>query len=121
MLQISREGIIQLSRGDDCEMPLFINSGKISEPIRYELEKHPETVVYVSVMEPNRYFEQGFIRKIYSKDTWTLNEFGDLVVKFTSEDTRYVPPGKYYYEIKVDLEGKGVVNTVIPSTEFWIR
>lgn len=121
MLNISKEGIVQLSRGDSCEMPLFINAGSATVPVRYELSKHPQTTVYVSVMEPNSYFEQGFIRKIYSKNNWRLNENGDLLVSFVPEDTRYVPPGKYYYEIKVDLEGRGIVNTIIPMTEFWIR
>lgn len=121
MLTVSRDGIIQLSRGDSCDLPLFINAGTATEPIRFDMREHENTVVYVSVMEPNRYFEQGFVRKVYSKDNWKINENGDLVVQFTPEDTRFVPPGKYYYEIKIDLEGKGVVNTVVQTTEFWIR
>ena len=52
-------------------------------------------------------FENGFIRKIYNKDNWLLNENGDLIVSFFPEETRYISPGKYFYEVKVDLEGKG--------------
>ena len=121
MLLISKDGIIQLSRGDSCEMPLFINKGTPLEPIRYELSENPNTVIYISVMEPNSYFENGFIRKIYNKDNWLLNENGDLIVSFFPEETRYISPGKYFYEVKVDLEGKGIINTIIQKTEFWIK
>lgn len=121
MLTISRDGIIQLSRGDYCQMPLFINAGSATEPVRFELSKHPTSVVYVSVMEPNSIFERGFIRKMYTKDNWTLNEYGDLLVTFTHEDTRFTAPGKYYYEVKIDVDGNGDINTLIQATEFWIR
>ena len=66
MLKISDNKIIILSRGDNCSMPLFINAGTQLEPIRYDLRKHPETVIYFSLMQPNQYFENGCLRKMYS-------------------------------------------------------
>lgn len=120
MFNISKDGIIRLSRGDSCKMPLFINKGNELEPIRYELSKNPQTVVYLSIMQPNQYFENGCIRKMYTKDNWQLNDFGDLIVSLEPKDTIYLVPGKYYYEIKVDLEGLNQVNTIIQKTEFWV-
>ena len=114
MLTISQDGIIALSRGDSCTIPLFINSGSAAVPVRFQLSENPDAVVYLSIMEPNHYFEQGFIKKLYNKNNWVLNENGDLLVEFTPKDTMYVVPGKYFYEIKIDLTGQGTnINTII--------
>lgn len=43
MFSISKNGIIELSRGDNIEIPLFINKGTPLEPIRYDLIKYPNT------------------------------------------------------------------------------
>lgn len=122
MLSISQNKIISLSRGDSCKMPLFINNGTAIAPIRYNLNDHKEAVIYFSLMEPNRYFEQGFVKRVYNKDNWNLTKQGDLIIEFTPQDTMYIMPGKYFYEIKADLDGTGNnINTIIQKTEFWIR
>ena len=43
-------------------------------------------------------------------------ENGDVIVKLDSDDTLRLLPGKYYYEIKLNLYNNGVyeVNTIIP-------
>ena len=121
MLRISNDGIITLSRGDNCSMPLFINRGTDLEPIRYDLRQHPETVIYFSLMQPNQYFENGCLRKMYSSQNWVVNDNGDLVISFIPKDTIYLMPGKYFYEVKADLTGNGYINTVIQKTEFYIQ
>lgn len=121
MLRISDNGIITLSRGDNCEMPLFINAGTDLEPIRYDLNKNNKTVIYFSLMQPNQYFENGCLRKMYSKENWNINDNGDLVISFIPRETQYLMPGKYFYEIKADLNGEGYINTIIQKTEFYIQ
>ena len=130
MLRISNDGIITLSRGDNCQMPLFINAGNDLEPVRYDLTKNDRTVVYFSLMQPNQYFENGCLRKMYSKENslknnnnnlWKINEYGDLVIYFEPRDTLHLMPGKYFYEIKADLNGDGIINTIIQKTEFYIQ
>ena len=69
-------------------------------------------------MIPGQYFENAIIRKKYTKDD--ANEFGDVIIKFTPEDTIYLDPGKYFYEVKAILED-GSVNTLIQKTEFWLQ
>ena len=115
MLRISNDGIITLSRGDNCEMPLFINMGTDLEPLRYDLRKdeNKDTIIYFSLMQPNQYFENGCLRKMYSSKNWNINEYGDLIVSFTPKDTMYLMPGKYFYEVKADLTNKGYINTII--------
>lgn len=121
MFNISKDGIIRLSRGDSCKMPLFINAGTELNPLRYNLHEHEATVIYLSIMQPNQYFENGCVRKIFSKlNNWEINEFGDLIISIEPDDTMYLLPGKYFYEIKVDLEGTNQVNTIIQKKEFWI-
>ena len=124
MFNLSRDGIIRLSRGDSCKMPLFINQGTALQPIRYNLndEDKQDTVIYLSIMQPNQYFENGCVRKIFSKKSgWTLTDFGDLVIIIEPKDTQFLMPGKYFYEIKADLQGNNQVNTIIQKKEFWIQ
>ena len=110
MFTISRNGIIELSRGDNVDIPLFINKGTPLEPIRYNLFENSKTQIYFGLMIPGQYFENAIIRKKYTKDD--ANEFGDVIIKFTPEDTIYLDPGKYFYEVKAILED-GSVNTLI--------
>lgn len=122
MFNISRDGIIRLTRGDSCKMPLFINKGTELKPIRYNLRENDKSVIYLSVMQPNQYFENGCIRKVFSKENnWELNDLGDLIISIEPIDTVYLLPGKYFYEIKIDLNGDNQVNTIIQKTEFWVQ
>lgn len=117
MFQIADNGIIKLSRGDNVEMPLFINRGTKLVPIRYDLRDNSDTEVYFGLMLPGQQFESALLRKKYTKED--SNEHGDVVIKFTPEDTIYLDPGKYFYEIKAILQN-GDINTIISKTEFYI-
>ena len=112
--------IIQLTRGDSVRYPLFINAGSDMNIVRYEL--HDNDRVYFALMEPNQPFECALVKQIYSKDD--LNDYGDIVIKLTPDDTAALIPGKYYYQIKLRkyiAENDYEVITVIDKTEFWIQ
>lgn len=124
MIDLSRNGIIEVNRGDSFELPLFINQGTDITPIRYNM-KNSNSEVYVGVMEPNQPFERAVIRKKYTKDD--VNENGDIIVKFSSNDTVCLLPGKYYYQIKIKLYNNYDnnkedcnINTIVPMTQFII-
>lgn len=124
MIDLSRNGIIEVNRGDSFELPLFINQGTDITPIRYNM-KDSNSEVYVGVMEPNQPFERAIIRKKYTKDD--VNENGDIVIKFSSNDTVCLLPGKYYYQIKIKLYNNYDnnkedynINTIVPMTQFII-
>ena len=105
-------------------MPLFINQGTALYPIRYNLNDvdKQDTVIYLSIMQPNQYFENGCVRKMFSKKSgWTLTDAGDLIITIEPKDTQFLMPGKYFYEIKADLQGNNQVNTIIQKKEFWIQ
>lgn len=118
MFSISNNGFISLTRGDSFTVPLFINRGTVFHPVRYYIADNPNAAVYLGVMEPNQPFERATIRKKYTS-TSPVNENGDLIVEFTPNDTQYLFPGKYYYEVKVKLSD-GNIDTIIPETEFFI-
>ena len=124
MIDLSRNGIIEVNRGDSFELPLFINQGTDITPIRYNM-KTSNSEVYVGVMEPNQPFERAIIRKKYTKND--VNENGDIVVKFSSNDTVCLLPGKYYYQVKIKLYNNYDnnkedcnINTIVPMTQFII-
>lgn len=118
MVHISNNGFVRLTRGDSMAFPLFINRGTVTSPVRYEIANHPEAHVYFGVMEPNQPFEEALIRKTYNSDSYITQE-GDLVIILEPKDTLNVLPGKYFYSVKVDY-GDGTIDTIIPSTEFYI-
>ena len=103
MLDINRtNGIISLVRGDNATFPLFINTGTSLEPVRFDLRYNPGSELYLGVCQPNERFEDAIIRKKYTgADLFNFNSNGDLMVEFTTEDTEYLLPGVYYYEIKL--------------------
>jgi len=122
MFNMSKNGIITMTRGDSVNFPIFINANDKTDPVRYDLQDFDK--VYFGVMEPNAPFEKSIIRKIYTKDD--VNEKGDVVVKLGLNDTQYLIPGTYYYEIKLnkietaDLNDEGTINTIRPRTKFVI-
>ena len=50
MLTISRNGIIEINRGDYAEIPLFINQGDKNYPIRYSLLKDTKSTILFGIM-----------------------------------------------------------------------
>ena len=122
MYQISTNNIVSLSRGDSFIVPLFINQGSKQCPIRYNLKNHKSFELYFGVMECNQKFDDAVIRKKWTYDTGLINQFGDLMVNLTSDDTVLLNPGKYFYEIKLKYktsEGEKI-SSITPLTEFWI-
>jgi hypothetical protein len=121
MLDIANNGIIRVSRGDSFRMPLFIDCGTPSDPMRYTVGTKDE--VYFGVMEANQPFEYALIKKKYTIED--VNEDGDVVIEFTPEDTLMVIPDLYYYQVKVRLYNANTndyeVHTVVPKTKFFIE
>ena len=118
MFNISNNGIITVSRGDNFTVQLFINQGTELNPIRFTIGENCE--VYLGIMEPNQKFEDALIKKRYT--TKSLNKNGDIVVSIKHQDTACLVPGKYFYEFKLRALNPDTneyeVNTIIPKKEF---
>lgn len=116
----SNSSIITHTRGDTLMVPIFINMGTYTRPVRYSLV--PGDKLYFSLMEPNQYFEYGILKKVFDH-TSSKNMFGDTILYLNPEETEFLIPGTYYYEIKlqqIDKYGNEFVTTVTPKTLFYI-
>ena len=115
MFELSINNIVTVSRGDSFECPLFLNQGTDVSPIRHILKRaiedgqvvNQEYVVF-ALLRPNQCFENAVVRKTFN--TESLNDNGDVVIKFNSEDTIHLCPGDYYYEIRAYLFETDVIN-----------
>lgn len=77
--------------------------------------------VYLGVMQPNQPFESAIIKKTFTSKN--VNEYGDVLIKLTPEDTVCLTPGKYFYQVKTKLindDGEYDVNTVVDKTPLYI-
>ena len=70
MFNVSKNGIIEVVRGDSFKVALFINRGTDLCPERYILKEGE--YIYFGVMEPNYSFENAIVRKKYSNETVRL-------------------------------------------------
>ena len=118
MFNISKNGIITLTRGDTFQLPLFVNVGTPLKPIRFDLQEND--AVTFRVMRANEKSEDAVIKKVYRQKD--MNEHGDVVVKFESADTFYLDPGIYYYEVKLAYvrDNQSYVNTIVGRTKFYL-
>ena len=121
MITVDERGIITANRGDDFKLPLFINQGSETRPIRYVLKE--KDIVMFHVASPNQEFCDALIKKTYNNQN--LNEHQDVVVDIKTEDTLLLLPGRYYYEIKAKIYNEKTnayeLNTIIPKTQFYIE
>lgn len=121
MFKISDNGIVTVNRGDSFEFPITLNIGDSIDRAEYNMRS--TDVLYLGIMLPNQPFETALIRK---KFTYTdLDSDNNIVIRFWPEDTIYVLPGKYYYQVKLqtidEKTGRKDVETVIDKTLFYIQ
>ena len=80
MFHINNSGIISLNRGDSFKVPLFINMGTDSEPVRVDLHKFPYLEVYMGIMLPHQTFESAIIKKKFTVDEIARNYYANVDV-----------------------------------------
>lgn len=103
----------KMYRGDTFIFPLEIRLGNNLDYCLYNLEDSDE--IYFAVMEPNCKWEEALIRKKFYGSS--LKVIPQIVLP--SEDTEYILPGTYYYQIKL-RKSTGEVVTLLPRTFFRI-
>ena len=116
MFDISRNGIITISRGDNFTLNVFVNIGTNLMPIQYMLRG--EDKLYFALMEPNQPFEHALVRKVFTSED--LDEDNNVDMNFSCEDTEFLLPGNYYYMIKLYRAEEDLVDTIITKTKFVI-
>ena len=121
MFCLSENGIIRFTRGDTIEIPITIYDGNAVNYHRYKLKDKDE--LYFGIMEPNQFFEDAIVRKKCT--ALDMNEDGDIFITLSPDESEYLLPGLYYYQVKVRLYNSTTneysVNTILPKTQLWIE
>ena len=125
MLTIDHQGNITINRGDTFTVPLFIDVSKdIFHSIRLPLKS--EYKVFLYLVEPNCHIGHYLLKQTYSSTD--INDKGDILIKFLHDDTSWICPGTYYYEMKAYLPldkddpniDEDALITIIPRRKFII-
>ena len=115
MIEILKNGVVSLNRGDWFEFPLFMNQGNKLYPIRYSLLEDDTASVYFSVMLPGQEFQNGLIRKVYTSVS-PHTSCGDIILNITSDETLSLQPGKYFFSVKLvyNKNNEQKIATIVP-------
>ena len=125
MFKITSNGIVTVNRGDSFEFPVILKLGSSMDELIYNLGQND--VLYLGIMEPNQMFEHAIIRKKFTYQD--LDSDGNVNIRFWPEDTMFLRPGKYYYQIKLETEDfdhrlqrkRKDIETVVDKTLFYIQ
>lgn len=98
MVNISKNGIITIHKGDTAILPLYINLGTELNPEIYSLQVGD--VVYFVIAEANQDFNHAIVKKRFTSDNFDF-ENHMLNIKIKSADTNCLLPGTYYYSVKL--------------------
>lgn len=115
---VKKNNMISMIRGDSFRHIFEFEIGKF--PRKKKLSINEDDLIYFGVMYPNEHFEHCIIKKEFTKDDLTSE--GDLIVTLNPEDTVWLNPGTYYYEIRMLHQSSEDVylKTLIQKTKFTI-
>ena len=118
--------IIKINRGDSFEFTVNIPD---KDNKSYILQSND--AVYFALLYPHQHFEDALLLKGYTYGGDQNIETGDILIKITPADTRYLEPGIYYYTVKLQRGGEiytvgdndqpEEVRTIIERTKFIIN
>lgn len=115
---ISKNGIITLVKGDTFRVKLDMNIGNPIQPYYFQLQEGD--YVTLKVMYANNSWNDAILTKVATIDN--LDNLGNVIIEFTSDDTNYINCGMYIYQVKLyySRNGKDYVNTLVPRTRLFI-
>lgn len=121
--------IIKINRGDSFEFAIVI-------PDKNDIYKNyilkATDALYFALLCPHQNFEDAIILKGYSgSDPEVDNKTGEITIKLTHNDTKFLIPGVYYYTAKLHIGGSledlgasiepDEVRTIIERTKFIVN
>jgi hypothetical protein len=121
--------IIKINRGDSFE---FVTSIPDKNDISKNYLLRATDALYFAVLLPHQKFEDAIVLKGYrGSDSEVDSRTGEITIKLTHRDTKYLVPGVYYYTTKLhiggSLEDLGAseepeeVRTIIERTKFIVN
>ena len=119
MTSIDNNGNITICKGDTIEYPIFIDASKdIFHSIRFSLTYKDE--LYFYLFYPNYDKKDYLIKQKY--DIRDQNIFGDILFRLSSEDTKDLLSGTYYYSLVLKRylkeDRKIIETTLVPCRKF---
>lgn len=150
MFNISANGIIELHRGDTVNTPIYINVGTSMRPEYYDMIAAWEEIdesekdnyvlfkeedgqfygyvgdtIFFGLLEPNQRWEKALVKKVFTAYDFNYDD-KSIELRLDTEDTEYLEPGNYYYEIKLyrcpdpEIDNNTHVDTIVGRTKFVI-
>jgi hypothetical protein len=121
--------IIKINRGDSFEFVTIIPDN--ADTTKNYILKATDAL-YFGLCYPHQKFEDAIILKGYSGSDPEVNrETGEITIKLTHKDTKYLIPGIYYYTTKLQIGGSledlgasiepEEVRTIIERTKFIVN
>jgi hypothetical protein len=119
--------IIKINRGDSFDFEINVSEKNNINKIHL---LNSNEAVYFALLYPHQRFEEAIILKGYTLEDQDINT-GDIKIKITPNDTKYLTPGVYYYTVKFQRGGSldfssnceepEEVRTIIERTKFIIN
>ena len=115
---ISKNGIVTLVRGDTFTLKADLNIGTPLQPLNFVLGEG-DYVVF-RLFNANSNWESYLLEKEATMED--LDDRGNVLFTFTSEDSEYLSQGQYYYQIRLfyTRNGDTRVITLMPRTKFYV-
>ena len=113
---ISKNGIVTLIKGDTFHIVMDLNVGTPLQPLKFIMEDGD--YVQFRLFRANNDWSNAVLIKQVTKDD--LDNHGNAVFTFESEDTENLSCGTYYYQVKLfyTRENNLRVITLMPRTKF---
>ena len=115
---VKKDNMITMIRGDSFKHLFRFETGRF--PRKKRIVLNDGDLIYFGLMYPEDYFEHCIFKKEFTKEDF--NSEGDFILRLEPEDTVWLKPGTYYYEIKILHESSEDVHlhTLIQKTRFII-
>ena len=113
---IEKDNIITMIRGDSFKHKFKFETGRF--PRKKRLVINDDDLIYFGIIYPEDHFQHCILKKEFTKDD--LNSEGDFILRLDPEDTTFLYPGHYYYEIKLlhQTSEDTYINTLVQKTKF---
>lgn len=139
MQRIDQHKNIYLSRGDDFSFvsPVYVDDSKTA----YHFEANDGCMLFFYIFLPNSVNYEFILKKTFQTDgdivteivdeyepqvttgNTNINEFGNIIIRLTPEDTMSIRPGQYKYQIRVKVlngDNELVLKTVTNRKDFYV-
>lgn len=120
MFTVNSDMCIKMNRGDEVQLPLFVNNGTRIKPLRYTFEPDDGCEVYFYLLPLHKSYKDFILKKTFKssgeiitekcgdetatiKEAININDAGDMVITLETSDTENLFPGNYVYVVRAKI------------------